>query len=118
MARRHKIRAETEKQWPALYQFLACWLHQDWPVFSGTPEAAIDDAIRETILERRRVVAKEWRAWNKRYASVADPRPIVNDGFGVNVFFKRPYEAHRFMELVYEKLIKSIEDETQHWIEK
>ena len=118
MARRHKTMAETEKQWPTLFQFLAGWLHEDWPVFSGTPEGAIDDAIHETALEIRRTVAKEWRDWNRRYASVADPRRIVNDGFGVNVRFKRPIDAHKFMELVYEKLLDSIKDETQTWKNK
>ena len=115
MNRRYQFRKEADKHWPALTSFLTCYLHQDWDLESATPEAAVDLAISDHHLESRQQVAREWRAWQRRYGTVADVRDIVIDGFGVNVWFKKPHEAGDFMQMVYEKLIASIKAETDTW---
>ena len=110
-----ELRLEAEERWPTLKNFLGCYLHQDWPVDDGSPEAAIDHAISDHSLEDRRLVAKEWRDWNGKVGSKTDPRRQVNDGFGVNLFFKKPQEARAFMNLVYDKLVSSIKADTETW---
>jgi len=100
---------------PELQQMLSSYLHQDWPIHSGTPEAAVDDAIAERTLAQRQAAAKELRWWHEKYGSASDVRDIVNDGFHVNVYFRKPQEAHDFMGMVYEKMIASIKADTEKW---
>lgn len=111
----HKLRREAEETWPNLKQFLESYLHQDFVIDDGTPEAAVDHAIAENSLERRKLVAKEWWDWNSRVGSKADPRRHVNDGLCVYVFFKKADDARHFMNMVYGKLIVSIRRETRGW---
>ena len=115
MGRTRKLRLEAEDRWPTLYQFLGGYLHQDWPEDDGTPEAAVDHAISDYSLEQRKLVAKEWWDWNAKIGSQNDPRRHVNEGLGVNVFFRKPEEARAFMNLVYDKLIVSIRKEVKGW---
>ena len=110
-----KLRLEAAERWPTLTNFLGCYLHQDWPLHDGTPEAAIDHAIADHNLEDRQLVAREWWDWNAKVGSKNDPRREVNDGLGVNVRFKTPEEARALMNLIYDKLIVSIRAEAKGW---
>jgi hypothetical protein len=107
----YRLRGETEERWPALYQFLACYCHDDWPVLHGALDRAIDAAIAGTHLEGRKQVAREWWDWNATGGVAKDLRTIVNRGFSVNQHFRQPIDAQRFMNMVYDKLILSIRAE-------
>ncbi|MDC8753067.1 contact-dependent growth inhibition system immunity protein [Erythrobacter sp. sf7] len=106
------IRLEAEGRWPTLYQFLGAYCHQDWPEDYGTPEAAVDAAIADYLLPIRQQVLQEWRDWNSTRGAEYDPRSAVNDGFGVDVCFEKPSDARQFMNMVYDKLIVSVRNET------
>lgn len=108
-------RLDAEERWPHLYKFLGAYLHQDWPEDSGTPEAAVDLAIAEHSLEERQAVARQWWNWNAIEGSKADPRPAINDGLGIEVWFETPLEARQFMNAVYDKIIVSIRKEVKDW---
>ena len=108
-------RLDAEERWPDLFRFLGCYLHQDWPEESGSPEAAIDLAIAEHDLQERQTVARQWWDWNAVEGSKFDPRSSVNDGLGVEVWFEKPEEARVFMNSVYDKLIVSIRKEAKGW---
>lgn len=107
------IRLEASKRWPQLYQFLAGYCHQDWPEDYGTPEAAVDAAITDYTLAMRQQVLQEWRDWHASVEAVDDIRKIMNDGFGVNVWFKKPIDGRRFMDEVHDKLVISIKREIE-----
>lgn len=115
MGKARKLRIEAEETWPNLQQFLECYLHQDFVLHDGTPESAVDHAVADASPERRKIIAKEWWDWNARIGSKTDPRRDVNEGLGVCVFFKKPEDARRFMNMVYDKLIVSIRSETKGW---
>jgi hypothetical protein len=108
-------RLDAKQRWPDLFQLLGAYLHQDWPEESGTPEAAVALAIAEHSLEQRQTVARQWWDWNAVEGSKADPRPAINDGLGVEVWFDTPLEARQFMNAVYDKLIVSIRGEVRDW---
>ena len=110
--KRREIRLETKKRWPTLYEFLAGYCHEDWPEIYGSPEAAVDAAIADYLLPMRQQVLKEWRDWNSTRGAEYDLRSAVNDGFGVNIYFKEPSAARQFMNMVYDKLIVSVRNET------
>ena len=110
-----EIRLKAEANWPNLFQFLGCYLHQDWPEESGTPEAAVDLAVAETQHEELKLVATEWWNWNATEGAQNDPRMAVNDGFGVEVVFKKPEKARQFMNMVYDKLIVAIRELEKAW---
>lgn len=107
----YRLRGEAEERWPALYQFLACYCHEDWPELHGTLEGAIDAAIAGARLEGRKQVAREWWAWNANAGASEDLRAIVNRGLGVKRHFRQPIEARQFMDMVYDKLVLSIRAE-------
>ena len=45
-----------------------------------------------------------------------DVRDLVNVGFGVNIFFKHQIDARHFMNMVYDKMIVSVREETsRNW---
>ena len=98
-------RGEAAARYPALSQFLACYFHQDWPVFYDSPEAAIDTAIRESSVERRQQVQRELADLLHRIGDDTRLRSILSDGFGLNLGFKRPAAARAFGEQVERKLL-------------
>ena len=102
---------EAQERWPHLWQFLGSYLHQDWPEIHGTPQAAIELAIRDYPLEARQQVATEWWDWNVREGSSFDPRPAIREGLGVNIEFETSMEARQFMNRVYDWVIVSIRRE-------
>ncbi|GAB5481480.1 MAG: hypothetical protein Pars92KO_12370 [Parasphingorhabdus sp.] len=95
---------QAEKRWPNLYQFLGGYVHQNWDDFYSSPEEAIDHAISEFTSEMLSAVILEWSAWKQGIAKKTDPRKSLNDGFGVNVFFRFPNDARKFMKMIDEKL--------------
>lgn len=108
-------RIDAQERWPDLYQFLAGYLHQDWPEESGTPEAAVAIAIADHDLGQRQSVVRQWCDWNASEGSMFDPRAAVNDGLGVELAFAEPIEARAFMNEVYDMLIVSIRKEVKGW---
>jgi hypothetical protein len=112
MSRRlRELRIETKDRWPMLDQFLGAYCHQDWPEDYDSPEGAVDAAISDHPLEMRQEALRQWRDWNASVGIEDDVRKLVNDGFGVSVFFKRPIDGRNFMNLVYDKLILSVRNE-------
>jgi CdiI immunity protein len=107
-----ELRLEAEERWPALFQFLAAYCHEDWKIFYGTPEGAVDAAIADYPLADRQQVLREWRDWNVSKGAEYDPRVAVNDGLGVNVLFKEPEAARKFMNVIYDQIIASVRNET------
>jgi hypothetical protein len=101
-------RVDTEKRWPGLFQFLACYLHQDWTVEFSDPAKAIDAAILGTDIDGQIMLVREWNDWNASTAISQDVRSSVNEGFGVEVYFEKSIDARHFMNMVYDKLMMSI----------
>jgi hypothetical protein len=103
---------EAQERWPNLFQFLACYLHQDWPLEADTPEQAVDQAVANWNLEGRQRVLREWRDWNNVRGCRSDIAASLYDGFEINIYFPSDVEARQFMNMVYEKLITSVRSET------
>jgi hypothetical protein len=101
-------RLEAEERWPGLFQFLACYLHQDWTIEFSDPAQAIDAAISGSDIDAQIVLVREWGDWNASAGMNQDVRPSVNEGFGVEVHFERSIDARHFMNMVYDKLMVSI----------
>ncbi len=111
-----QLRIEAEERWPTLQQFLASYCHEDWPEFYGTPENALNVGIAEYPLKERQQFLREWRDWNMTAGAKDDVRDLVNVGFGVNIFFKHQIDARHFMNMVYDKMIVSVREETsRNW---
>jgi hypothetical protein len=70
----------------------------------GSPEDAVDDAISKATLERLRDAHRQLLAVRAKVEDDADLRRVLNDCFGVKVFFRRPKEAHLFADMLGKKL--------------
>lgn len=110
MSRGERIRKreEVECLYPTLAQFLGGYLHEDWPIFSGSPENAVDQAIAEYPVEDRQQVCRELAGLLEGSDDDVRLRDVLNDGLGVNVYFKKPAEARAFAEEIERKLLTSI----------
>jgi hypothetical protein len=108
MSRRDRLRSDTEVRYPLLGQFLGGYLHEDWSIFSGTPEKAVDQAIAEYPVPILQQVRREQAGLLQGCDDDARLRDILNEGLGVNVFFKQPREAREFAEDVERRLLQSI----------
>jgi hypothetical protein len=86
-----QIRLEHEERWPRLYQFLAAYLHQDWPVMYRSQWAAVEHAIADYDLLG------------------------LKDGLGVNVRFDSEADARIFMNEIYERVIVQIRQTDKYW---
>ena len=114
--RRRELKQEAEDRWPNLYQFIGCYLHEDWPEMYGTPTQAISAAVSEFPLELRQQVLREWRNWNATVGAVDDIRSLLDNGLGACVYFETPLEARNFMNSVYDRLIESVrKDYGEDW---
>ena len=118
MSREDRLRLETEARYPLLSQFLGCYLHEDWDIFSGTPEKAVDQAIAESGVSIRQRVRGELIDLLEGCDDDVRLRRIINDGLGVNLWFKQPGEARAFAEQVERKLLLSIKSHFQDRIEE
>jgi len=101
-------RDEARSLYPTLAQFLGGYLHEDWPIFSGSPENAVVQAIAEYALERRQQARRELVMLLEGSDDDAALRAVLNDGLGVNVHFKKPAAARAFAEEIERKLLRSI----------
>jgi hypothetical protein len=110
---RRQLRLEARERWPLLSNFFGCYLHEDYRIFHGSPEAAVDAAVAEHSLEQRQAILKEWRDWNARRGWQEDVHRFMWDGFAVYYTFDSAPEARQFMNMVYEKLITSVRAETE-----
>ena len=108
MSRGQRVRAETETLYPMLVQFLGGYLHEDWPIFSGTPEKAVDQAIAEYPVPLRQQVRRELVSLLGRCDDDARLRHILNDGLGVNLRFRKSGDARAFAVEVERKLLASV----------
>ncbi|HEX8526790.1 contact-dependent growth inhibition system immunity protein [Allosphingosinicella sp.] len=104
------LRDEMEGRYPLLHQFFACYLNQDWPIESATPEAAFDLGIAGSSLQRRCEIRRELEALLSQFEG-DDPRlrKALNDGLGINVGFRKPASARAFVEEAQRRLVRSIE---------
>jgi hypothetical protein len=107
MSRKRINREMAEQRYQDLWQFLGCYLHQDWPVFHGSPEGAVDDAIRESSRERCQAALTQLDQVVAAAEDDVDLRRILNDCFGVNVWFRKPREARDFARMIQDKLLAS-----------
>ena len=108
MSRKRINRELAEERYQDLCQFLGCYLHQDWPVFHGSPEGAVDDAIRESSRERCQAAKSQLDEVVVAAEDDVDLRRILNDCFGVNVWFRKPREARVFARMIQDKLLASL----------
>ena len=111
MSRHGRSWSEAGARYPMLQQFLGCYLHQDWPEESGTPQRAVEEAIADCPLERRRQVRRELAALLRSTDEDTSLRRVLNDGLGVEVYFREPSEARAFAEEVERKLLESVRSE-------
>lgn len=113
MSRHERVRAEAEARYPTLRQFLGCYLHEDRPC-GATPQDAVDTAIAEYPVACRQQVRRELVALLGSTDEDTSLRRVLNDGLGVNVYFRKPREARAFAEEVERKLLASIRTEYEH----
>jgi rhamnose utilization protein RhaD (predicted bifunctional aldolase and dehydrogenase) len=112
VSRNERTRDQARELYPALWQFFGCYLHEDWPLDSGTPEKAVDQAIAEYPLNYRQQVRRELNNFLDRHEDDTYLRAILNQGLGVNVLFKEAADARLFAQEVERKLLDSIRAET------
>ncbi|HEX8625614.1 MAG TPA: contact-dependent growth inhibition system immunity protein [Allosphingosinicella sp.] len=117
MTRKHRSGPEADALYPLLNQFLGGYLHEDWPIFSGTPEKAVEQAIAEYPVPARQQVRRELAALLEGCEDDVRLGRILNDDFGVNLHFKKPGEARAFAEAVERKLLMSIKSHFEGRIE-
>jgi hypothetical protein len=110
VSRSGRVRAETEERFPALHQFLGCYLG-DWPADAATPLDAVDRAVAEYPVAQRRKVRRELAELLGSAGDDCGLRRVLNDGLGVNVHFRKPGEARAFAEAVERKLLQSIKSD-------
>jgi CdiI immunity protein len=101
---------EARRRYWRLSQFLGSYLHEDWPIHYGTPEAAVDAAIAEYPVELRQVVRQQLNAVLVENEDDVALERLLDSGFGVNVRFKHASEARAFAEDVERRLLVSIKE--------
>ena len=111
MTRRGGAWAEAAARYPTLQQFLGCYLHQDWDLECATPQGAVDMAIAEYPITLRQQVRRELAALLGAVDDDTRLRRVLNDGLGVEVYFRKAAEARAFAEEVERKLLASIKAE-------
>ena len=109
MSRKRITREMAQERYQDLWQFLRCYLHRDWPLFHGSPEGAVDDAIRESSRGRCQTAKTQFDEVVAAAQDDVDLRRILNDCFGVNVAFRKPREAREFAHMIQGKLNATLE---------
>ena len=112
MSRHGRRRDEARERYPALAQFFGAYLHQDWPRESGTPGRAVAQAIADFPLEYRQQIRRELKNFLADNEDDSRLRAVLNDGLGVNVYFRKPAEARAFALDAEQKLLESVRTET------
>ena len=110
--RRLERRRLANEKWPLLTNLMGCHFNQDYDIMYGSLDGALAAATQSGSLEHRRTVLKEWRDWNATEGAVDDIRPFLDDGFGVDLFFKTALGARHFMNHIYEQLLVGVRAET------
>jgi len=106
-------RRAARERWPNLANLLTCYFNQDYNLLYGSIGGAFAAAMAEAPLELRRTMLREWRDWQAvEGLNNEDLRRFVNDGFGVDLYFKKPLDARNFMNRVYDEMIASVRAET------
>ena len=106
--RRVQLHEEMHSRFERLWQFLGGYLHQDWPELHGTPEGAVSDAIADYPLEMLEEVHRQLEAVLAETPDDTRLRAVLNGGFGVNVYFRRPAEARAFADDTLDRLEAAI----------
>lgn len=114
--RTQERRKAAEQRWPLLSSLLACFFNQDFDILYGSLEGAIAAALRDGSVDHRRAVLKEWRDWNASEGTADDIRPSLDASFSIDVWFKEPIDARKFMNLLYDGLIEGVSAETRHHV--
>ena len=114
MSRRNiERRRDARDLWPTLAYMLGWYFNEDRQVLHGSAEEALTKAAAELPLETRQSIIREWYDWqSKEGGNDDDLRRFVQDGFGVNLYFKKPIDARNFMSRIHDRLIESIRIET------
>jgi cobalamin biosynthesis protein CobT len=107
-ARRARLRDEMERRYYRLHQFLTCYFHEDRDLLYGSVEDALATAIAEYPVELRQQVRRQLAALMEEQPDDAMLRRALNDGLGVNLYFRKPAEARAFAEMVERELLESI----------
>jgi hypothetical protein len=97
-----------QSRFERLWQFLGGYFHQDWPETHGSPEGAADDAIAEYPPDLLQGVRDQLAAVLAETPDETRLRSVLNRGFGVNVYFRRPAEARAFADDVMSRLDAAI----------
>lgn len=105
------MRDEAVERFPTLAQFFGAYLHEDWDMDGPTPQHAVDAAIAGHPVHLRQQVRRELVGLLASAGDDTRLRDLLNDGLGVNVYFREPGEARAFAEEVERKLLASIRDE-------
>ena len=105
---RQILNEDIERRFYRLSQLLRGYLHEDWPIFYGTPEKALEKAIEDYPIELQQRVRRQLNAVLCEVTADEDLREVLNWGLGVNVHFKKPEEARAFAEDLEAKLMSSI----------
>lgn len=113
MSREQRLRLEMEALYPLLGRFLGGYLHEDWPIISGTPEKAVDDAIADYPVPLQQQVRRELVSLLQRCGDDSGLSRILNDGLGVYVHFSSAGEARAFAADIERKLLESIQSHFQ-----
>lgn len=108
MSKHQRLHKEVEARWPLLAQFLGGYLHEDWTFENETPQGAVEQAISAYPVEMRQQVRRELVDLLSRTDDDTRLRRMLNDGLGVNVYFREPSEARAFAEDVERSLLASI----------
>ena len=113
MSRSTRERAKAAAElWPNLSNLVGCFLNEDYDVLYGSLAGALAAAARDGSLAYRQQVLKEWRDWNASEGAAFDPRPFLQDGFGVRVRLDEPTDGRRLMNRLYDELIVQVRAET------
>jgi len=119
MAKARQERWESaRRRWPNLYQLLAGHFHQDFCHDYRSLDDAIGAATHSGSLEFRRQALRELQDCSASEEAISDLTKLLNEGFSVAVWFKKPAEARVLMNQISEGLNASISAELQHRYER
>ena len=114
MSRRTRERRLLAKErWPLLTNMMGCYFNQDLNLLYGSLAGAMAAAAADGPVEHIRAILREWRDWNGSDGAVDDIRPMLEQGFAVDLLFRTPLEARHFMNRVYDELLLRVKAETR-----
>lgn len=109
MKRRHRLLADkVQRRYPRLYQFLACYYHQDFFEMHGGVDEALAAAIADHSVDARQQVRRELQAAMAEYPDPAELAEVLWVGLGVNFHSTERGWARTFAEKADRELLASI----------